>query len=58
VLGHTLRGPLPANFLNEYPDVRLVSVLGDHVVHLLRSDFDLALAVGPLANSDLGICEN
>jgi DNA-binding transcriptional LysR family regulator len=53
VRGQTLIGPLLANFLNEYPDVRLVSVLGDHVVHLLRSGFDLALAVGPLADSDL-----
>jgi DNA-binding transcriptional LysR family regulator len=44
VLGQTLIGPLLANFLNEYPDVRLVSVLSDHVVHLLRSGFDLALA--------------
>ena len=53
MLGQPLIGPLLANFLNEYPDVRLVSVLSDHVVHLLRSGFDLALAVGPLANSDL-----
>jgi DNA-binding transcriptional LysR family regulator len=53
VLGQTLIGPLLADFLNVYPDVRLVSVLSDDAVSLLRSGFDLALAVGPLPDSDL-----
>lgn len=53
VLGQTLVAPLLADFLTVYPDVRLVSVLSDDVIHLLRSGFDLALAVGPLADSDL-----
>ena len=53
VLGQTLIGPLLADFLNAYPDVRLVSVLSDDALNLLRSGFDLALAVGPLADSDL-----
>ncbi len=53
VLGQTLIGPLLAEFLNAYPDVRLVSVLSDDAVNLLRSGFALALAVGPLADSDL-----
>ena len=53
VLGQTLVGPLLAGVLNEHPDVRLVSVLSDDAVNLLREGFDLALAVGPLADSEL-----
>lgn len=53
VLGHSLVGPLLAQFLELYPDVRLVSVLSDDAVGLLRSGFDVALAVGPLADSGL-----
>jgi len=53
VLGQSLVGPLLAQFLELYPDVRLVSVLSDDAVGLLRSGFDMALAVGPLADSGL-----
>jgi DNA-binding transcriptional LysR family regulator len=53
VLGQSLIGPLLAGFLEQYPDVRLVSVLSDDAVGLLRSGFDVALAVGPLADSGL-----
>ena len=53
VLGQSLVGPLIADFLQQYPDVRLVSVLSDDAVGLLRSGFDVALAVGPLADSGL-----
>ena len=53
VLGHNLVGPLLAAFLEQYPDVRLVSVLTDDGVGLLRNGFDVALTVGPLANSGL-----
>lgn len=53
VLGQSLVGPLLAGFLEEFPDVRLVSVLNDDAVQLLRSGFDVALAVGPLADSGL-----
>lgn len=53
VLGQSLVGPLLAGFLEEFPDVRLVSVLSDDAVQLLRSGFDVALAVGPLADSGL-----
>ncbi|MDQ8757113.1 LysR family transcriptional regulator [Sphingosinicella sp. LHD-64] len=53
LLGQTILGPMLANFLNDYPDVRLVSVSSDTPVDLLRGGFDLALAVGPLADSDL-----
>lgn len=53
LLGQSLIGPLLAGFLQEFPDVRLVSVLSDNAVELLRSGFDVALAVGPLADSGL-----
>lgn len=53
LLGQTLIGPLLADFLNEQPDMRLVSVLSDDAQGLLRTGFDVALAVGPLPDSDL-----
>ena len=53
VLGQSLIGPLLAQFLRQFPDVRLVSVLSDDAVGLLRSGFDVALAVGPFADSGL-----
>ncbi len=53
VLGQSLIGPLLARFLERYPDVRLVSVLSDDAIGLLRAGFDVALAVGPLADSGL-----
>ena len=53
VLGQSLVGPLLAEFLQQFPDVRLVSVLSDDAVGLLREGFDVALAVGPFADSGL-----
>ena len=53
VLGQSLIGPLLASFLDLYPDVRLVSVMTDDAVGLLRAGFDVALAVGPFADSEL-----
>ncbi len=53
VLGQSLIGPLLARFLERYPEVRLVSVLSDDAIGLLRAGFDVALAVGPLADSGL-----
>ena len=53
VLGQSLIGPLLAGFLQHFPDVRLVSVLSDDAVGLLREGFDVALAVGPFADSGL-----
>lgn len=53
VLGQSLIGPMLAKFLDHYPDVRLVSVLTDDAVGLLRSGFDVAIAVGPLTDSEL-----
>lgn len=53
LLGQSLVAPLLAEFLNLYPDVRLVSVLSDDAVGLLKNGFDVAIAVGPLADSGL-----
>ena len=53
VLGQSLVGPLLADFLQQFPDVRLVSILSDDAVGMLRSGVDVALAVGPLADSGL-----
>jgi DNA-binding transcriptional LysR family regulator len=53
VLGRELIGPVLPEFMDLYPDVRLVSVLTDDAVGLLRDGFDVALAVGPLADSGL-----
>lgn len=53
VLAQELVGPLLPEFMDLYPDVRLVSVLTDDAVGLLRNGFDVALAVGPLADSGL-----
>ena len=53
VLGQSLIGPLLADFLDHYPDVRLVSVLSDDAVGLLKAGFDVALAVGPFADSEM-----
>jgi DNA-binding transcriptional LysR family regulator len=53
VLGQSLIGPLIADYLQQFPDVRVVSVLSDDAVGLLREGFDVALAVGPFADSGL-----
>jgi DNA-binding transcriptional LysR family regulator len=53
VLGQSLIGPLVADYLQQFPDVRVVSVLSDDAVGLLREGFDVALAVGPFADSGL-----
>lgn len=53
LLGQSLIGPLLAGFLQRFPDVRLVSVLGDDAVGQLRAGFDVAIAVGPLVDSGL-----
>ena len=53
VLGQTLIGALLAQFLELFPDMRLVSVLSDDAPSMLRGGFDVALAVGPLPDSDL-----
>jgi DNA-binding transcriptional LysR family regulator len=53
VLGEGLIGPLLAKFLQVYPHMKLITVLSDTPIELLRQGFDIALAVGPLAHSEL-----
>ncbi|MBA3896483.1 MAG: LysR family transcriptional regulator, partial [Sphingomonadaceae bacterium] len=53
MLGQSLLGPLFARFLEQYPDVRLVSVVSDDAVALLKGGFDVAIGIGPLADSGL-----
>ena len=53
VLGQSLVGQMLAEFLSLYPDVRLISVLSDNAVDLVKDGFDLAITMGPLADSGL-----
>jgi DNA-binding transcriptional LysR family regulator len=43
---------LPA-FLARYPDVRIALTIDNRVVDLLAEDFDVAIRIGPLRDSDL-----
>ncbi len=49
-------GPLATllpEFLGRYPDVRVVLAIDNRVVDLLAEDFDIAIRIGPLPDSDL-----
>lgn len=52
-LDRSLLGPLMTDYLNLYPDVRLVSVVSNDQIALLREGFDVAIVVGalPIAES-------
>lgn len=52
-LSQSALGPLLADFLALYPDVRLLTVVSDEGAALLKSGFDVAIEVGPLASSAL-----
>jgi LysR family transcriptional regulator, regulator for bpeEF and oprC len=52
-LGHTLLTPLLAEFLELYPDLKVITALTDDPTNLLREGFDLAVCTGPLADSGL-----
>lgn len=52
-LSQNLLGPLLADFLALYPDVRLLTVVSDDGATLLKSGFDVAIEVGPLSDSGL-----
>jgi len=54
-LDRSMLGPLLTDYLETYPDVRLVSVLANEQVDLLRGGFDLAIIAGslPMAESSL-----
>ena len=47
-----LAAMLPA-FLASYPDVRVVLAIGNRIVDLLNEEFDVAIRIGPLADSEL-----
>jgi DNA-binding transcriptional LysR family regulator len=53
ILGQGLIGPILARFLHLYPHMSLISVLSENPLDLLRNGFDVALAVGPLPQSEL-----
>ncbi len=53
VLGQSLIAPILVDFLENYPEVRVACVLSDDAVGMLRAGFDLAVAIGPLADSGL-----
>jgi len=52
-LGLTLMAPLLNEFLEHYPDLRVVTTLADDPTSLLREGYDLAVTPGPLADSGL-----
>jgi DNA-binding transcriptional LysR family regulator len=54
-LDRSLLGPLLTDYLERFPDVRLVSVLASEQIDLLRGGFDVAIVAGalPMAESSL-----
>ena len=49
-------GPLAASlpgFLARFPDVRVVLTIDNRVIDILAEEFDVAIRIGPLADSDL-----
>ncbi len=51
--GRTFIIPFLNNFLLEYPDIRCDLIFNDHYVDLVKEGIDLAIRVGPLADSTL-----
>ena len=45
--------PLVAQFLADYPDIRIQLLLTDRVVHLMEEQIDIALRIGALPDSTL-----
>lgn len=52
-LGQTLLAPMLGEFLELYPDLRVITSLAEDATRLLREGFDLAICPGPLADSGL-----
>lgn len=52
-LSQSLLGSLFADFVAQYPDIRLLTVVSDDSIAMLRSGFDMAIAIGPLPDSGL-----
>ena len=48
-----LLAPMLPNFLMRYPEVRVVLTIDNRNVDLLAEDFDVAIRIGPLADSEL-----
>ena len=45
--------PVVAEFLAQYPEIRIKLLLTDHVVHLMEEQIDVALRIGELPDSTL-----
>ncbi len=52
-MGITWIAPLLGEFHQRYPDVRIEMQLGNELVDLIATDTDVALRIGPLADSSL-----
>ena len=52
VLDHLI-APLVADFMERYPQVRLELISGETVIDLIEARIDLAIRIGPLADSTL-----
>jgi DNA-binding transcriptional LysR family regulator len=51
--GATFLGTWLAEFLQQYPHIRIELDLSDNIVHLFDQGYDLALRVGPMVSSSL-----
>ncbi|WP_312736439.1 LysR substrate-binding domain-containing protein [Brevundimonas sp.] len=53
ILSQSMLGSILADFLMAYPDVRMINTVSDDGAIALRDAYDLAIAIGPLADSGL-----
>ncbi len=49
----SLTGPLIAEFLGQYPDIHMISLLTNDPIESLKDGYDLAITPGPLKDSTL-----
>ena len=42
-----------SDFVKRYPEVRVILSIDNRIVDLLTEEFDVAIRIGPLADSDL-----
>jgi DNA-binding transcriptional LysR family regulator len=45
--------PIVADFLAQYPEINVRLVLGDRIINLVDNHIDMAVRLGPLADSDM-----